>query len=200
MDLTSVGWHFKVQSNGKFRSYPSQDNFKAFREKVKKVVNNSNYGAKEKARKLAPIVRGWRNYHRNCRLHGSRFSLYHMQNRAFNVFNSEKKMNHQSAKTLLDKAFPSVPYSENKHVMVKGDYTPYNGDVVYWSKRQSKLYYGATAKTLIRQHHTCGHCGLKFIDEERIHLHHIDGNHDNWKPNNLLAVHKSCHDYIHMDN
>ncbi len=33
---------------------------------------------------------------------------------------------------------------------------------------------------------------------ERVHLHHIDGNHNNWKANNLLAVHKSCHDYIHM--
>lgn len=35
-----LGWHFKVQSNGKFRSTPSVDNFKKFREKVKKIVNN----------------------------------------------------------------------------------------------------------------------------------------------------------------
>jgi 5-methylcytosine-specific restriction endonuclease McrA len=25
-----------------------------------------------------------------------------------------------------------------------------------------------------------------------------DGNHNNWKKNNLLAIHESCHDYIHM--
>ena len=31
-----------------------------------------------------------------------------------------------------------------------------------------------------------------------IHLHHVDGNHNNWKPKNLLAIHESCHDYIHM--
>ena len=36
-----LGWHFKVQSNGKFRSTPSVDNFKAFRKKVKHIVNNS---------------------------------------------------------------------------------------------------------------------------------------------------------------
>ncbi|MDT3675611.1 reverse transcriptase domain-containing protein [Microcystis wesenbergii NRERC-220] len=30
-----LGWHFVVQANGKFRSYPSEENFKAFRQKVK---------------------------------------------------------------------------------------------------------------------------------------------------------------------
>ena len=59
-----LGWHFLVQKNGKFRSRPSVDNFKAFRKKVKDIVNSSNYGAIDKAKKLAPIVRGWRNYHR----------------------------------------------------------------------------------------------------------------------------------------
>ena len=51
-----LGWHFKVQSNGKFRCVPSVDNFKAFRKKVKHIVNNSNYGATTKADKLAPVV------------------------------------------------------------------------------------------------------------------------------------------------
>ena len=40
-----LGWRFKVQTKGKFRSVPSVDNFKAFRQKVKSIVNNSNYGA-----------------------------------------------------------------------------------------------------------------------------------------------------------
>jgi hypothetical protein len=31
------------------------DNFKAFRKKVKHIVNNSNYGATTKAEKLAPV-------------------------------------------------------------------------------------------------------------------------------------------------
>ena len=61
-----LGWHFKVQSNGKFRSIPSVENFKKFRQKVKAIVNNSNYGAKAKAEKLAPIVRGWRARRESC--------------------------------------------------------------------------------------------------------------------------------------
>jgi hypothetical protein len=26
----------------------------------------------------------------------------------------------------------------------------------------------------------------------------VDRNYNNWKPKNLLAVHQSCHQYIHM--
>jgi RNA-directed DNA polymerase len=113
------------------------------------------------------------------------------------MFNKEPKMNRYQAKNLIKKAFPSVPYSENKFINVKGDYSPFNGDIVYWSQRKSKLYDGATSKAILGQNHKCGHCGLSFVDGEKIHLHHQDGNHDNWKPKNLLAVHESCHDFLH---
>lgn len=193
-----LGWHFKVQQNGKFRCVPSEENFKAFRKKVKRIVNSSNYGAKVKAQKLAPIVRGWRQYHKYCKMDGSRFSLWHMNHRAFTVFNKESKQSKESAETLINQAFPAVPYSENSHSKVKGDKSPYDGDLVYWSERNSKLYDGTTSKLLKRQNHTCGHCGLKLTSDERVHLHHIDGNHNNWKDKNLVVVHESCHDYIHM--
>ena len=195
-----LGWHFKVQSNGKFRCTPSVDNYKKFRQKVKAIVNCSNIGSTEKAEKLAPVVRGWRNYHKFCKMDGSRFSLYHTQYRTYKVFNKETKKDRHTSKKLLDKAFPLVSYSENKHVNVKGNKSPYDGDTAYWSERNSKLYDSETSKTLKRQNQTCGHCGLKCMSEERVHLHHIDGNHSNWKIKNLVAIHESCHDYQHMGN
>ena len=193
-----LGWKFQVQKNGKFRSRPSEDNFKTFRKKAKAIINNSNYGAIVKAKKLAPIVRGWRNYHRYCKMDGARNSLYFIRNRAFKVFNKEQKQNRYSSKELLDQAFPKVSYSENKFVNVKGDKSPYDGDLAYWSKRNSILYDGYTSKALRRQNHSCAACGLKFTDKERVHLHHVDGNHDNCKYDNLVAIHESCHDYTHM--
>jgi len=96
-----LGWHFKVQTNGKFRSVPSADNFKTFRQKVKEIVNCSNYGATVKAEKLAPVVRGWRNYHRFCKMDGARNSLTHIKARAFKVFNKEKKQNHHTSASRL---------------------------------------------------------------------------------------------------
>jgi RNA-directed DNA polymerase len=104
-----LGWTFKVQNNGKFRSYPSEDNFKAFRKKIKSIINCSNYGAVVKAKKLAPIVRGWRKYHKFCKMDSARNSLYHIKNRTFKVFNKETKQNRHSSKKLLDQAFPPVP-------------------------------------------------------------------------------------------
>ncbi|MEH2123899.1 group II intron reverse transcriptase/maturase [Nostoc sp.] len=193
-----LGWHFKVQKNGKFRCNPSVDNFKEFRKKVKHIVNNSNYGATTKAEKLAPVVRGWRNYHKFCKMEGSKLSLWFMSHRAYTVFNKEAKQTRYSSKKLIDKAFPKVSYSENKHISVIGTKSPYDGDIAYWSKRNSKLYDGETSKALKKQNHRCAFCGLKFIDEEKVHLHHIDGNHANWKKNNLEAIHESCHDYKHM--
>jgi len=193
-----LGWHFKVQSNGKFRCIPSVDNYKAFRKKVKAIVNNSNYGATVKAEKLAPVVRGWRNYHRFCKMDGARNSLYFIQKRAYTVFNKETKQNRYSSKNLLDRAFPAVSYSESKHINVRGNKSPFDGDLVYWSERNSKLYDGVTSKALKRQNHSCASCGHKLLSDEKVHLHHMDRNHDNWKKNNLMAIHESCHDYMHM--
>jgi RNA-directed DNA polymerase len=193
-----LGWHFRVQNNGKFRCVPSVDNFKVFRKKVKAIVNCSNYGATVKAQKLAPVVRGWLNYHRYCQMAGTRSSISSIRRRTFTVFNKETKQNRHTCKKLLEKAFPTVPYSENKHINVKGNKSPYDGDMVYWSERNSKLYDGTISKLLKKQHHSCASCGLKFVGEERIHLHHVDGNHDNWKQKNLVAIHESCHDYLHM--
>jgi RNA-directed DNA polymerase len=193
-----LGWNFKVQNNGKFKSVPSVDNFKSFRKKVKHIINNSNYGATTKAEKLSPLVRGWRNYHRFCKMDGSRFSLWHINHRAFKVFNKESKQNRHTSQELIKKAFPAVPHSENKHINVKGEKSPYDGDLIYWSERNSKLYDSHTSKALKRQNHKCGHCGLKMLSDEKVHLHHVDGSHTNWKSKNLLAIHESCHDYIHM--
>ena len=195
-----LGWNFRVQKNGKFRSSPSAENYKAFRKKVKHIVNNSNYGATIKAMKLAPVVRGWRNYHKFCDMNGSRNSLWFMNHRTFTVFNKETKQNKHSTRKLIEQAFPKVPFSENKHINVKENKSPYDGDMTYWSERKSKLYDGHTSKAIKKQSHLCKACGLKFVGEEPIHLHHVDGNHSNWNKKNLVAIHESCHDYIHMNN
>ncbi len=194
-----LGWHFYVQkANGKFRSTPSTENFKNFRKKVKHIVNNSNYGAETKVTKLAPVIRGWRNYHKHCKMDGSRFSLWDLSNKTRKVFLKQKTINRYQAAEMVKTAFPKVSYSENKFVNVKGEKSPFDGDINYWSKRNSVLYDGATAKTLRKQNHSCGHCGLKFLNEEKVELHHIDGNHNNWKAKNLMAIHRSCHHYVHM--
>ncbi len=193
-----LGWHFVVQkNNGKFRSFPSVENFREFREKVKHIVNNSNYGAEVKAKKLSAVVRGWRNYHKYCKMEGSRYSLWFMSNRAYKVFLKQKTINRSKVDVLINQAFPAVGYAENKFVNVKGVSSPFDGDINYWTKRNCKLYDGYTEKALRRQKFKCGVCNLGFIGDEPIELHHIDGDHSNNHWRNHLAAHRSCHQNLH---
>ena len=110
--------------------FPREDNFKTFREKVKFIVNNSNYGAQVKAEKLASVVRGWRNYHKHCKMDGSKFSLWETRHRACKVFLKQKTINRYEAERLIKIAFPAIGYSENRFVNVKGNKSPYDNDLV----------------------------------------------------------------------
>jgi 5-methylcytosine-specific restriction endonuclease McrA len=151
-----------------------------------------------KAQKLSSIVRGWRQYHKFCDMSSTRDSLWFINHRAWKVFNKESKNDRCSTTKLIEKAFPKVSWSENAHINVKGSKSPFDGDIIYWSNRNSKLYDGQTSKVLKEQNHSCGHCGIKNLGDEPWELHHIDGNHNNWKRKNLIVIHRSCHQYVHM--
>lgn len=192
-----LGWRFYVQSNnGKFRTVPSKDNYRKVRRKIKDIVNCSNKSTAQKANELSRVVRGWRNYHRYCNMENH--SLWFLSHATWKRFRKDKNATTESVNALIKKTFPSVSYSENGFAKVTGTRSPYDGDFVYWSKRNSKLYSGKTVQLLKKQDFRCSHCGCKLTGEERVHLHHIDGNHNNWKDKNLTVIHETCHDYIHM--
>ena len=163
-----LGWHFKVLGKGKYRCVPSEDNYEKFRKKIKAIVNNPALATAAKAKKLTPIVKGWRNYHRYCRMDGSRFNLWSLNHSTFVKFKKDKNKGEEEATRLVKEAFPAVPYSVNGYLMVKGEKSPYDGDLLYWSKRNSKLYSGETEKALKRQGYKCGRCGLYLDGKEKI--------------------------------
>ncbi len=47
-------------------------------------------------------------------------------------------MDRHTTKKLMEKAFPKVPNSENAFIKVQGNKSPFDGDLVYWSKRNSR--------------------------------------------------------------
>ena len=71
---------------------------------------------------------------------------------------------------MVKQAFPNVKYSENSFVKVKGNKSPFDGDLNYWTKRNSVFYEGHTAKAPRKQSYSCGHCGLKFLESEKVEL------------------------------
>jgi RNA-directed DNA polymerase len=85
-----------------------------------------------------------------------------------------------------------------RHIKVKGENSPYNGDWKYWSKRRGE-YPGTptrVAKLLKKQNGICPHCGLYFTDTDIVEVDHIIpkslGGKDTY--DNLQLLHKHCHD------
>ncbi len=208
-----LGWRFRVNSRGVFKSTPSSENYADIKAKVKATWRN---GATTEARlkRIESQIRGWRQYHKNCDM--SKHSLWSLNHWVWRKLRVEKRRKaikeaekarrlaikgkplgaakRQLTSEQIKKAFPTVPWKVNDHVMVKGDASPFNGNTSYWVGRNSKLYRGPTAEALRRQKNICPHCNRKFMElDGAVELHHIDGNHNNWKPKNLVALHRECH-------
>jgi RNA-directed DNA polymerase len=85
-----------------------------------------------------------------------------------------------------------------RHIKIKGDASPYNGDWIYWSKRRGE--YPETpnrvASLIKKQKGVCPHCGLYFTSTDIVEVDHIKptslGGKDTY--DNLQLLHKHCHD------
>ncbi|WP_287255717.1 group II intron reverse transcriptase/maturase [Moorena sp. SIO4E2] len=101
----------------------------------------------------------------------------------------------------------SNPYHLTKHASIstnvgytkiKGEASPYNGDLIYWSFRMGKspLVSKKTATLLKKQKGKCPHCELHFKDGDIIELDHIIpkslGGLNEYK--NWQLLHRHCHD------
>ncbi|MEW6497831.1 MAG: group II intron reverse transcriptase/maturase [Cyanobacteriota bacterium] len=85
-----------------------------------------------------------------------------------------------------------------RYVKVKGDASPYDGNLVYWSTRMGdNPEVPKTVATLLkRQKGKCTHCGLYFTEQSVIEVDHIipksKGGKNEYK--NLQLLHRHCHD------
>lgn len=86
----------------------------------------------------------------------------------------------------------------SNYVKVKGNASPYDGNLVYWSTRLGKnpeMPLRLT-KLLKKQKGKCPHCGLTFKNEDLMEIDHITpkskGGKDTYE--NLQVLHRHCHD------
>lgn len=88
-----------------------------------------------------------------------------------------------------------------RHIKVRGDKSPYDGDWPYWVQRLGKDPTKPTRviKLLKRDNGRCLMCGLCFKAEDVIEMHHWDGDCTNNRYTNLALLHGHCHDQIHSD-
>ena len=85
-----------------------------------------------------------------------------------------------------------------RHVKVKGDSSPYDGNLIYWSTRMGTHpeVTNRVATLLKTQKGKCTHCGLFFREEDVLEVDHripqTRGGKDEYK--NLQILHRHCHD------
>jgi len=86
-----------------------------------------------------------------------------------------------------------------RHVKVQGNRSPFDGDWSYWTTRMGRHpeLPVRIAKLLKQQRGQCSCCKLYFTSDDLLEVHHVDGNHQNDKWDNLTLLHQHCHDQVH---
>jgi RNA-directed DNA polymerase len=96
------------------------------------------------------------------------------------------------------------PYADTKvrrHVKVRGDKSPFDGDWVYWATRLGREptkpdYLTALLK---QQRGKCYRCGLPLTTEDIIEVHHKNRNRRINFRYNLALLHGHCHQGLHAE-
>lgn len=189
-----LGWHFKVKrKNYKFVSYPSQKNRKQMISRIKTVLKDSRYKIEDRIKMIKTVYRGWWNYHQFCDM--SQVNLWSIRAWVYKYLRKSTKMLTKDILVHLDQIFNGHSYRVNRHMAVRGDRSIYDGDLVYWSKKNSIRYSGPLASALKRQNYRCSSCNLMFKGDDWIELHHKNGKNNDFRLSNVEALHRCCHHY-----
>ncbi len=135
---------------------PSDKAVKAHKEAIKQIVKADKTSPQQALIKhLNPVIRGWCNYYKG----GVSKEIFNSLDyytwsllRAWTVSRTHKANHNKLSKYFhngkygkwtfcTNEGLTLLKHSETKitrHIKVKGDATPYNGDFIYWSKRRGK--------------------------------------------------------------
>jgi len=201
---------------------PSKEAQKRHYKKLAEIINK-NKGQSQiiLISKLNPVIRGWCNYYATVvsqkvferlvyiliwkllkwgiKRHRKKRMKW-VKNKYFMTIGNR---NWVFASRTRDNPFPLYLISHadteiKRFVKVKGEASPYDGNLVYWSTRKGKHpeMPTRTAFMLKRQKGICNWCKLYFKDGDVIELDHIipksKGGKDEYK--NWQLLHRHCHD------
>jgi len=201
---------------------PTKKASKVHQEKIKSIVIKHRSSPQAALiSELNPVIRGWANYYANSDIKSvgessRQDNLTYLKLRRWakrrckKTHVGHKKYWHSKggrnwvfstgidANSLRLNVHRDVVCSSNNYVKVKGDKSPYDGDLVYWSTRMGEHpeMPDREAFLLKKQKGKCSHCVLTFREDDILEVDHIIptslGGKDEWK--NLQLLHRHCHD------
>lgn len=199
---------------------PSETGMQRHRQKLKRLIKTHKASTqKVLIGELNPVIRGWSNYYATA---VSKYHFAKLDHWLFIALRSWALQRHSNKPTnwimnkywLINKGggWRFASHTEKsvrkmghhadtpikRHVKVKGDRSPYDGDWVYWSTRMGKhpQTNQRVAQLLKRQEGRCSHCKLFFKSEDILEVDHLTprskGGKDEYE--NLQLLHRHCHD------
>jgi RNA-directed DNA polymerase len=190
---------------------PSKASQKRLLRKVKQILkSNQAISQIRLIRLLNPVIRGWGNYYSKVvsqDVFGRLNHLIYEQLRSWAAYrhcNKGHKWIVRKYWSFSDKwefgvrdriklvRLTEIPI--RRHVGLRVNKSPYDGDWVYWSQRLGQ-YPDMPKSKAIRlrlQDGMCSSCGLHFCPDDEMVILHLDGNHRDFRRDNMTLVHRRC--------
>ena len=216
-------FRMKENDGGKLQITPSKKAMKAVKAEIKEICKSSGcLTQRELIDRLNPVLRGWGNYHRHV-ICGESFAkidnyvwkrLYRWAKRRhpqktgcwiYRKYFQERdglKWNFTDKKSGKSLLHLSRDIKHLRHIKVRKDANPYDTQWEnYFAQRDRKLKLKQStsyqAKVFRQQDGICPVCRQRIEAEEKLELHHKDGNHHNNKIENVVWLHPNCHRQLH---
>jgi RNA-directed DNA polymerase len=199
---------------------PRAEKVKSHLKKLGEVVNSQKSSPQVALiKRLNPIIRGWSNYYSSVvssktftdcdyyffeKLKRWAYRRHPMKNKTWimrKYWHTEGKDNWVFSTREGKNPFKLARHLDTKivrYVKVKGDKSPYDGDLIYWSSRMGKHPEMPPEKAVLlkRQQGRCAYCGLYFQDGDILETDHIIPKSKGGKNNrdNKQLLHRHCHD------
>ena len=200
---------------------PSRESIQKHLKKIEEVIDRHRASKTEKIISLLnPIIREWSNYFKGAissetfKLldHLTYLKLRRWANRR-HPNKGKKWVKNKYWKSIFKRNWVFLETYENeiiytltnhadtkiiRHVKVKGNKSPYDGDFIYWSQRLSTYPETSTkVKTLLKKRKgECTICKMSFTSQDILEVDHIklrsQGAKDTYK--NIQLLHRHCHD------
>ncbi|MEN9518496.1 MAG: hypothetical protein RLZZ381_1084 [Cyanobacteriota bacterium] len=199
---------------------PSKGKVKGHYRKLADIIDNHKAAPQHALiAKLAPVIIGWSNYYRTVCSKETYSKISHLL--CFKLLRWGYRRHSNKSKTWVNNKYWHTIGENNwrfssklgeliyvlpnhdetkivRHIKVKGDASPYDGNSKYWATRMGKYpeIKASVARLLKKQKGKCNQCNLTFKLEDKIEIDHIvplqaGGNK---LKDNLQLLHKHCHD------